>query len=298
MSERTEIFRSGYVVVVGRPNVGKSTLVNRLVGARLAPTSRVPQTTRRRLLGILTRDDAQVVFVDTPGVHQPRERLGEALLQSIERALEDAELVLCVADCTRAPGAEDQLVRERIEACRSPRFLVLNKIDRVADGADHGPDLATAYGLAPQFRVSALTGEGLALLTEAIIGALPEGPLYYPPEQLSDAFERDIAGDLIRAEVLGCLGQEVPHAVAVRVEQWKERPNGMLYIRAVLFVERDSQKGIVIGSGGRMLKRIGTAARRVLEDWLERRIYLELEVKVLHNWRKNDRALRWLGYLE
>lgn len=296
-SAATPGFKSGFVVVIGRPNVGKSTLVNTLVGEKLAPTSPVPQTTRRRLLGILSRDDAQVVFVDTPGVHDPRQRLGQAMVDDVARALEDAELVLAMVDSTRAPGAEDQLVLERTAACKPPRFLVINKIDRESEGPTHAREFESLATFEGTFRISALRGDGLDVLLESIVGMLPEGQPFFPPDQISDVYERDIAGEMVREAALRHLGQELPHAVAVKVEQWKERDNGMLYLNATVYVERESQKGMVIGRGGRMLRKIGSDARAVIEAWLERKVFLDLHVKVLKHWRRDERALRWLGFL-
>ncbi|NUP99419.1 MAG: GTPase Era [Armatimonadetes bacterium] len=288
-------YRAGYVVLLGRPNVGKSTLVNALVGERLAPISPVPQTTRRRLLGILSRDDAQVVFVDTPGIHQPSHKLNELMVESAEKALADADLVLCIVDATRAPGEEDGLVLKTAQRSPAPKFLVVNKRDLAADGG-HQRAFEELAGLEQVFATSAVTGEGLETLLEAVVEALPESPPYFPPDQITDVYEREIAAELIREAALTVLQQEVPHALAVKVEAWQERPNGMLYIHAYLVIERDSQKGIVIGQGGRTLKTIGTRARSKLEGWLDQRVYLELQVKVMRQWRKNEQSLRWLGF--
>lgn len=287
-------FKAGYVTVIGRPNVGKSSLVNRLVGERLAPTSPVPQTTRRRLLGILSRPDAQVVFVDTPGLHAPNHALGKWMLEDAEHALVDADVVLCVVDASRAPGPEDQMMLERARACGAPKLLVINKIDLPDSG--HRAEFAAFEGLDAVYQTSAVTGEGLAQLLEDVVGHLPQSPPFFPLDQVSDAMEREIAADLIREAAMKRLAEELPHAVAVKVETWTERPNGVLYIAAELYVERDSQKGIVIGRGGQMLKSIGRLARESLEHWLEQPIYLDLHVKVLKGWRKDPRALRYLGF--
>ncbi|MBI2298758.1 MAG: GTPase Era [Armatimonadetes bacterium] len=290
-------FRSGFVAVIGRPNVGKSTLVNALVGSRLAPVSSVPQTTRRRLLGILSRPDGQAVFVDTPGLHEPRLRLGQVMVDDVDRAVLDADLVLCVVDCTREPGEEDQLAVGRATAYTGPKLLVVNKIDRAAKGTDFREEFAALPGFDRVYPTSALLRQGLGELTEAVFELLPEGPLYFPEDQLSDVYEKDLAAEMIREAALASLGQEVPHAVAVLVDEWKLRDNGMLYVAATLYVERDSQKGIVIGQGGRTLKRIGSVARVRLEGWLEQKVYLDIHVKVLKNWRRDDGALRLLGLL-
>ncbi len=295
LADVPEGHRAGYVVLIGRPNVGKSTLVNALVGERVAPISPVPQTTRRRLLGILTRDDAQIVFVDTPGLHTPEQRLGQMMVEAADQALVDADLVLCVTDCTRAPGAEDQLAIDRAVACRVPKYLVVNKTD--AGGATGFAEaFANTPGLDAVYRTSALTGEGLPELLAAVVAALPEAPPYFPADQITDAYEREVAAELIREAALTALQQELPHAVAIKVEEWSTRDNGLLYISALLVVERESQKGIVIGRQGRMLKTIGTRARTSLEGWLEQRVYLDLKVKVLPKWRKDEKALRWLGF--
>ena len=295
--EVPEGFKAGYVALIGRPNVGKSSLVNSLVGERLAPTSPVPQTTRRRLLGILSLDQAQVVFVDTPGIHKPTQRLGELMVSQATGALMDADVVLCVVDLTREPGEEDRLALQLATRCEVPRFLIMNKLDLVPDGG-----FRAAFEAQPeldrQFHVSALRGDGLPDLLAAIVEKLPEAPPFFPTDQLTDVYEREVASDLIREAALGSLNQELPHAIAVKVEEWKERDNGMLYVSALLIVERESQKGIVIGRGGQMLKGIGIQAREKLEGWLQKRVYLELQVKVMKKWRKNENALRWLGFVE
>jgi GTP-binding protein Era len=288
-------FRSGYVAVIGRPNVGKSSLVNALIGERLAPISPVPQTTRRRLLGILSQPEAQVVFVDTPGLHDAGLRLSQMMLADTDRALEDADLTLCVVDATREPGAEDRLAYARAQSSKVATILVINKIDLVADGG-----FLEAHRLDSPFETvletSAVTGAGLDELLAAVIAGLPVAAPFFPEDQVSDAMEREIAADLIREAALGKLSEELPHAVAVKVEEWTERPGGKLYIHADLYVERDSQKGIVIGRGGRNLRSIGSQARFSLETWLQRPIYLDLQVKVLKGWRKDDRMLRFLGF--
>ncbi len=295
MSEATH--RAGYAAVIGRPNVGKSTLVNALVGEKLAPTSPVPQTTRRRLLGIFSRDDAQVVFVDTPGIHQAVHSLGRKMNEAADLALDDAEVVLCVVDCTRPPGDEDALVVQRAIGCPAPKLLVVNKID--APRAVPRPE-AYAGELQPAavHLISATRGDGLADLLEDVVSRLPISPPFYPPDQIADAYEREIGGELIREAVLRCTGQEVPHAVAVKVQEWQQRDNGLTYIAANLYVERESQKGIVIGRAGQMLRKIGSLAREQLEGWLQGRVYLDLHVKVMKNWRKDEQALRRLGFYD
>jgi GTP-binding protein Era len=208
----------------------------------------------------------------------------------------DADLVLCVVDCTRPPGEEDQLALRQARGSESPKFLVINKVD-LAGERDFRNEFRAAGELDATFETSAVTGAGLPELVEAIAARLPESPPFFPLDQVSDAFEKEIAADLIREAAIRRLSEEVPHAVAVKVDEWKERPNGVLYIHAELYVERESQKPIVIGKGGRTLKSIGSLARESLESWLDQPIYLDLHVKVLAGWRKDERALRFLGFL-
>lgn len=291
-------YRSGYVTIAGRPNVGKSTLMNALIGEKIAIVSPKPQTTRTRLLGILTRPEAQIVFVDTPGIHQPQLRLGEEMVATAERAVAEADVVLCVVDVSQPPNAEDeQVVRSALKAA-IPRFLVANKVDLLPTQGDREAALAPYLALGPFEQVhvvSSITGEGLAELVEALVQTLPEGPQFYPEDQISDQLERDVAAEMIREAALRNLHQEVPHSVAVQVEEWKTRPNGVTYIRATLFVEKESQKGILLGAGGQMMKKIGREAREELEFFVGGKVYLDLWVKVLKNWRKDENALRRLG---
>lgn len=299
MPPTPEGFRSGYVALIGRPNVGRSSLINALLGERLAPTSPVPQTTRRRLLGIMTEDDFQIVFVDTPGLHQAKLRLSQMMLQDARASLVDADVVLVVVDSAREPGEEDRLAQSYAAAAGAPQLLVLNKIDLVT-GGNALPDYRAAHRAEcpdlPAVDVSALTGDGLDTLMAALLERLPEGPPFFPADQVSDVMERDVAAELIREAALRRLSEELPHAIAVRVDDWKDRPGGLVYIHAHLYVERDSQKGMVIGRGGRMLRSIGALAREGIEHWLGQRVYLELEVRVLKGWRKNPRMLRYLGF--
>jgi GTP-binding protein Era len=291
-------YRSGFVPILGRPNVGKSTLLNSLLGEKVAIVSPKPQTTRTRILGVLTRPDAQMVFLDTPGWHQPLHKLGEYMVEVVRRAVPDADLILFLADLTELPNDEDRSLAELVRGSAAPVLVVGNKADllhsRPADEA-----LAPYRELLPgadAVVVSALTGQGLGELQEAIVARLPEGPQYYPPDVVTDQPERVIAAEMVREQVLVHTHQEVPHAVAVDVEEFKERDDGTTYIRAVIYVERDSQKGILIGRGGAMLKTIGQDARRELERFVEGKVYLDLWVKVRKNWRKKDDDLRRLGY--
>ncbi len=293
-------YRSGYVAVIGRPNVGKSTLINALVNQTIAIVSPRPQTTRNRLLGILTRNDAQVIFMDTPGIHAPQHRLGEIMVETAASTIPDADVVLWLVDLAEPPAAEDRQVAEILAPLNPavPLLLAMNKADLVAP--PRREEKAMAYAaLAPRATshvISAARGDGLPALLEGIIAALPEGPQYYPEEQVTDQQERFIAAELVREQVLVHLRQEVPYAIAVVVDQFKERHEGLVYISAIIYVERASQKAIVLGKDGGMLKQIGQVARQAIEQMLDTRVYLDLWVKVRPKWRNVEAELRRLGY--
>jgi len=292
-------FRSGFVAVVGRSNVGKSTLVNAFVGEKVAIVSSKPQTTRQRILGVLTRRDGQAVFVDTPGFHRPRDPLGEFMVETIHRALPDADLILLVVDLSEPPGASDRAIAAWLQREASvPLFLVLNKADRVPEAIweERGRGYRALVAATAVHFISATTGFGRSDLLEAIFSWLPEGPPFFEGEVTTDQTERLVVGELVREPVLELIQAEVPYSVAVRVEDFRERAGGATYIRAVIYVEKESQKGILIGSGGAMLKEIGRRARAGIEALLGRKVFLELWVKVERNWRKNPAALRRLGY--
>jgi GTPase len=291
--------RSGFVAVVGRPNVGKSTLINRLVGQKVAIVSPKPQTTRNRLLGILTLDHAQVIFLDTPGIHTPKHRLGEAMVDTATGVMADADIVLWVVDVSEEPTDEDRRVAALLhQAPPVPLLLAFNKADRLP--SRQMPDRMTSYAaLAPgavTLAISAIRGDNLERLQELIIAHLPPGPAYYPEDEFTDQQERFMAAELIREQVLRNLRDEVPHAVAVLVNEFKPRSDDLTYISATVYVERDSQKAILLGADGTMIKKIGQAARLSIEDLLGTRAYLELWVKVRPRWRKRDDELRRLGY--
>jgi GTP-binding protein Era len=292
--------RSGFVAVIGRPNVGKSTLMNQAVGQKVAIVSPKPQTTRGRILGILTRDDAQVIFVDTPGLHRPRHKLGQAMVATASAAIPDADVVLFVTDVSRPPTAEDREIAALVEGrTGAPVVLVLNKMDRLAPDKVK-PHVEAFWALAPYHRAwmmtTATTGENLDKLLALVISLLPEGPRYYPGDQVTDQTEREIAAELVREQVLRQTRQEVPHAVAVVVDEFKERENNTFYVAASVFVEKDSQKGIIIGRGGQMLREIGTAARREIERMVGGRVYLDLRVRVRKGWRQSERDVQRMGY--
>ena len=310
-----ESFRSGFIAVIGRPNVGKSTLLNHVLGQKIAITSDKPQTTRDQILGIRTDDDAQFIFLDTPGIHQPRNKLGKHMVNVAEQAVaSDSDVILWLVDVTTPPTEEDRYIVERLravlEAAGELPFLLLgaNKADGLAGAAIEERKLeylsllrwlTTASGGQPSVPVltlSALTGEGVEELVNALAELLPPGPLYYPSEQVTDLSMRFIAAEIVREKALRLLRQEIPHSLAVSVTEWNERSPEMTHIAATLYVERHSQKGIVLGGKGSMIKKIGQAARPEIEEMVGTRVYLELWVKVLQKWRRKENLLRRLGY--
>jgi GTP-binding protein Era len=296
----SDTHHSGFVAILGRPNVGKSTLLNALLKQKVAPVSPKPQTTRKNQLGILTLEDAQVIFVDTPGVHHPRHRLGEKMNTAAEDVLQDCDLILFVVDISDPPSDEDRLLAGKIQAFKkeTPVILVANQVDRVDSSL--AQERAVAYqelaSMDTTLFVSATRGDHLDELLAAIAEHLPEGPELYPEGQVTDLYERDLAGELIREACLVILRDEVPHGITVRIDQYLEREEKGAYIEATVFVERESHKGIVIGQGGVMLKQIGTRARQEIEAMSSRKVFLRLRVKVRKNWRDDEKLLRWFGY--
>ena len=292
--------KSGFIAVMGKPNVGKSTLLNRLLRQTIAAVSPKPQTTRLQQLGILTIPEAQLIFIDTPGLHNPKHKLGEMMNKDALLALEDAEVVLLVLDGSEPPGEEDRIFGEAFAELKNkpPVVLALNKVDKIppADLEDRAAQYQDLMPEASLVRISAINGQNLDQLEAQLIEYLPKGPLLFPEDQVTDLYEREIAADLIRASAMNCLDKELPHVIAVRIDEFKEREGGNAYIEATLFVERDSQKGIVIGEGGKMIKRIGSAARREIESMSGRKVYLQLRVKVKKNWRNDPNALRLFGF--
>lgn len=298
--EQPSKFRSGFVALMGRTNVGKSTLINAILGQKITAISHRPQTTRHRQLGILQREDAQVIFIDTPGLHKPTHKLGEYMVQEAESVLGDTDLILFVVDISVPPNRTDGVLAENIQRLRlgNATILVLNKLDLVS-GTTISDQRKNYHALVPDaevIEISALQKETVEKLVERIVAHLPEGPAFYPTDQITDTYERDIAADLIRASALNNLRDEIPHGIAVRIDQYLERGARGAYIEATLFVERDNHKAIVIGSKGAMLKKIGSEARKEIESMSGRSVFLKLRVKVRKNWRNDKNALNRFGF--
>ncbi len=295
-------FHSGFVAVIGRPNVGKSTLMNAFLKQKVAAVSPRPQTTRRKQLGILTEAEGQIIFIDTPGIHKPFSKLGEFMNSDAYDAVQDADVLLWLVDGTDHPTEEDWLIANRLATIRKlpPTLLCLNKVD-ILSSKDQTARLKEYQDLLPTAimrPLSALRGAGRDELLAELFALLPEGEAYYDEEQITDLYERDIAVDLIRESALMMLDEEIPHAMAVRIDEYKDRSEDMSYIAATLFVERESQKGIVIGKGGDMIKKIGAYARQQIEELVGHKVFLELRVKVSENWRNDPNALKRFGYIQ
>ena len=292
-----ESHKSGFIAVIGRPNVGKSTLINRLIGQKIAITSDKPQTTRTRILCILTRPEAQIVFLDTPGIHKPMHKLGKYMLDAAEGTLKEVDAIFFVVDATERMGPGERYILERLRSTDRPVILVVNKLDLIPRETvlpiiSRYTSERTFAGVVP---ISAMDGTNLDALVEEAVKHLPEGPQYYPEDMVTDQPERLIAAELVREKALRLTRDEVPHAIAVDIDEMTERPNGDSYVRATIYVERDSQKGIIIGSKGSRLKEIGELARKDIEMMLGTRVFLDLWVKVRRDWRNRDGALRQLG---
>ncbi|MBU4533791.1 MAG: GTPase Era [Eubacteriales bacterium] len=291
-------YRSGFVTIIGRPNVGKSTLLNSLVGQKVAIISDKPQTTRHRIRSVLTTPQAQMVFVDTPGIHKPKHRLGQLMVEAALGAIRDVDLILMVVDADKTSGPGDEFILEKLKGTDIPVILVINKVDRI-EKRQLLPlidSFSKQFGFAEIIPLSARTGENLDRLRTVMVGYLPNGPQYYPEDVVTDQPQDLILAELVREKVLWLTRQEVPHSVAVVIDEVRDGEKGVKVIRVTIFVERDSQKVILIGQGGEMMKQIGQKARVEIEKMLGVKVFLELWVKVKPGWRQNERALRDLGF--
>lgn len=296
------MFRSGFVALLGRPNVGKSTLLNRLVGQKIAITSPVAQTTRHRIKGVVTTEKGQIVFLDTPGFSKPLDRLGNYLTDESKAALNEADLFIMVVEAMQPPGKGDQWVAEQIRATGKLVLLLVNKSDilknkpvKLLEHRKQYADLFQGYPSVKVFSVSAKTGKNLKEVVETIIRKLPEGPAYYPEDSVTDQRLREISAEIIREKVLLNTREEIPHSVAVGIEVFDESRPEIVHIEATLYVDQKSQKGILIGHEGSMIKTIGIQARHEIEDMLEQHVHLALQVKLKENWRKDRAFLKSLG---
>ncbi|ABI68864.1 GTPase Era [Syntrophomonas wolfei] len=290
--------KSGFVSIVGRPNVGKSTLLNTIIGEKIAIVSEKPQTTRTRIQGIYTCERGQVIFVDTPGIHKPKHLLGEYMVKVSARSLEEVDIIYYMTDVTRPFGGGESFILEQLKDARVPVFLLVNKIDLVSEQEvkDYIQIFNQQRSFSEVVSISAACGTNLQLLIDKTLDALPEGPLYYPEDDLTDQPIYLLIAELIREKALMLTRDEVPHSLAVEVEEFKKQSNGKVYVRAAIYMERDSQKGILIGKKGQMLKTIGEQARQDIESLLDTAVYLDLWVKVKKNWRDNEGTLNQLGY--
>ena len=285
--------------MVGRPNVGKSTLTNGLIGEKIAIMSDRPQTTRNKIMCIMNTDNAQIMFLDTPGIHKPQHKLGEYMVRTAEDTLKEVDVVLFVVDVNEKRGAGEDYIIELLRKIKTPVILVANKIDKLEDKSKLFKiieDYTKQYKFAAVVPVSALNDGEFPGLVAEITKHLPEGPAYFPEDMITDQPERVIAAEMIREKVLRSTRDEIPHSIAVEVEEFKERDDENVYIRATIFVERESQKGIVIGAKGALLKKIGQQARKDIENLLYCKVYLDLWVKVKPDWRNKDKALKQFGY--
>lgn len=290
--------KSGFVAIVGRPNVGKSTLLNRIVGQKIAIMSDKAQTTRNKIQGVYTAPEAQLIFIDTPGIHKPKHRLGDFMVESAYSALREVDAVLFMISADQKRGRGDDFIIERLKNVQSPVYLIINKIDKVHPDELLGiiEDYSAQMPFAQVVPISATEGNNVDRLMEVLIAEMPEGPQYFPDDQVTDHPEYFIVSELIREKVLFLTRDEVPHSVAVVVDSMKRNENDKIQIQATIIVERDSQKGIIIGKGGKMLKEIGTKARKDIENLLGDKVFLELWVKVQKDWRDKRVYLQDFGY--
>ncbi len=296
-NETIKDFRSGYVSIIGRPNVGKSTLLNAILGEKIAIVTPKPQTTRNKIVGIKSLPEAQIVFMDTPGIHRPRHKLGEAMVKTAMEALNEVDIILFMVE-PKEPDRGDMAVINLVNKIRSPVLLIINKIDTVKK-ADILP-VMDQYKTLSQFKeiipVSAKKGDGISVLLKKICDYLPQGPPYYPDDLVTDQLEKFMVSEIIREKIMELTVEELPYSAAVEVNNWTEREDGLVSVSCNIYVEREGQKAIIIGSKGEMLKSIGSAARVDIEKLLQTKVFLELWVKVRKNWRNDDQLLKELGY--
>ena len=294
----TKQFKSGFVAIVGRPNVGKSTFMNYVLGQKIAIMSDKAQTTRNKIQGVYTKEDAQIVFLDTPGIHKPKHELGEFMVKSAYSALKEVDAVLFMVNVSEKRGPGDDFIIEKLKGIKTPIFLVLNKIDLVTPEVllERVESYKDALDFAGVFPISVLQGNNVNELMEGLINALPEGPQYYPVDQITDHPEYFVVSELIREKILQLTQEEIPHSVAVTVDKMQKDEFDKVHVYANIIVERKSQKGIIIGKGGRLLKEIGTRARRDIQQLLGNKVYLELWVKVEKDWRKRKSNIQEYGY--
>ena len=299
MQKDSNNFKSGFISIIGRPNVGKSTFLNRVVGQKIAIMSDKPQTTRNKVQGVVTTDNSQLIFIDTPGIHKPKHKLGDFMVKSARNTLKEVDVIMFMVNANEPIGGGDRFIIDLLQNTETPVFLVINKIDLV-----HPDDLLTTitsytkeYDFAEIVPLSALNGNNVERLMETLTGYLPEGPKYYPDDQVTDHPERFIISEFIREKVLHLTREEIPHSIAVVIEKIDRDENrGLVDVAATIIVDRDSQKGIVIGKKGALLKEIGTKARHDIEMLLGSKVYLELWVKVQKDWRNKPGQLREFGF--
>ena len=293
-------YKSGFVSIIGRPNVGKSTFLNRIIGQKIAIMSDKPQTTRNKIQGVYTENDAQVIFIDTPGIHKPKHKLGDFMVKMAQTTLKEVDIVLFMVNAVEGFGRGEEFIIEKLKETKQPVFLVINKIDQVHP--EQLLELIDQYRKLHDFAeivpISALDGNNVEALIGTIKKYLPEGPQYYPDNQVTDHPERFIIAELIREKVLHLTREEVPHSVAVVIDAIQKREGGAVYINATIVVERPSQKGIIIGKQGKMLKEVGKRARFDIEALLGSKVFLEVWVKVQKDWRNKMSQLRDLGFRE
>lgn len=298
MKAHEEQYKSGFVAIIGRPNVGKSTLMNHIIGQKIAIMSDKPQTTRNKIHGVYTTEQAQIVFLDTPGIHKPQSKLGDYMMKVAQSTLGEVDAILFLVDVAEGIGGGDRFIIEQLKKVDTPVLLVLNKIDKV-----HPEELLPIiqtykelYPFAEIIPVSALLGNNVTTLLNQLVSYMDPGPQYYPADQVTDHPEQFVCAELIREKILHLTREEIPHSIAVTIEDMRVESNGVVHISAVIYVERDSQKGIIIGKNGSLLKQVGAQARADIEALLGSKTFLELWVKVKKDWRNQERILRDLGF--